>query len=290
MKPLLICPTQRPPVKLLSDSGPLAALPLLGQSLLEYWLSYWALAGAREVLLVVHECPETICALAGTGARWGLKLKTIVESRELTPAQALLKFASELDPVPAPNSVVTLDHFPGVPERPLFASYDSWYKALVEWMPCALTPERVGVHQARPGVWVNAQAHIAPQAQLRPPCWIGRHALIGAGATIGPGSIIEDGAFVEPGAEIVQSWVGPDTFVGKFARLAHSLARGSTLIDWQSGSSTMVPDPFLLCALRTPKQRRAAGWLARLNQLYARGKGESGLAWKDLLLNRRADG
>ena len=49
--------------------------------------------------------------------------------------------------------------------------------------------------------------------------------------------------------------VAPDTFVGELTDLNHSVARGSTLIDWRDGSRVDVPDQFLLCSLR---QRRPA--------------------------------
>jgi hypothetical protein len=201
-----------------------------------------------------------------------MDLKVIAESRELTPAQALLKYAAEFGPVPAPDAIAVLDHFPGMPEYPLFGSYRAWFEALCHWMPRAITPDRVGMRQILPGVWVGTDSHVSPEAQLRPPCWIGRHVFVGAQAVIGPQAIIEDGAFLEPASEVTGSCIGQDTFVGKLARIVDSIAWGDTLINWRSDSLITVPDPFLLCALRQPRQAPTAGWFARLAELYARNR------------------
>ena len=55
----------------------------------------------------------------------------------MTPAQALLKYEQALDPATAQNSIVMLDHFPGLSQFPLFCSYSGWFSALHAWMPRA---------------------------------------------------------------------------------------------------------------------------------------------------------
>jgi hypothetical protein len=70
---------------------------------------------------------------------------------------------------------------------------------------------------------------------------------------VGPAAIIEDRSVVECNALVAQSWVGPDTCVGKMTSVTHSLAWGSKLIDWQNDSSLHVPDPFLLGPLARPQ-------------------------------------
>lgn len=286
MRTLLICPGERRNIAELSPNLPLAHVPLLGQTLLEYWLSALALEGAGPVGVLAHTGTELTSALVGEGERWGLQARVINESRELTPAEALLKYATELDAPAAVNAINLLDHFPGQNDAPLFGSYQDWFSGLRRWIPSAITPDRVGASEARAGCWIGCHSHVAPQAQLYPPCWIGQHVFVGARATIGPGTILEDGAFVEPGAELSETWVGPDTFVGQFSRLQNSLAWGSALANWQSGSVTQVADRFLLCALRQPRRKRTLGWLGKLSDLYARNKGEVGMLWKQLLLHK----
>ncbi len=286
MRHLLICPSERPSVTFISQRLPLATAPLLGQSLLEYWLSALALRGSSEVLVLAHDRPELATEVVEQGQRWGLSAKVVSESRELTPAEAMLKYAAHLGPMPAADAIAVLDHFPGQPEKHLFSSASEFFAAVRGWMPSALTVDRVGTSERHPGVWTGCHSHIAPSVQLRAPCWIGQNVFVGEGAIIGPGAILEDGSFVEPGAEVAQSWIGPDTFVGQFARISGSLAWGGSLVNWQTGSVTQVVDPFLLCALRQPRRRRSLGWFSKLTEVYARNKGEVGLLWKHLLLHK----
>lgn len=288
MKALLICPSERAGVRQLSGAGPLATVPLLGASLLEYWLSYLAVQGCSRVLVLAHDRPEYVKARVGDGSRWGVSVEVLEESRELTPAMAMLKYAPELEPVPASGSITVVDHFPNVPERPLFGSYQALFEGLLHWMPRAITPDRVGVRQVEPGVWVGMHSQISPKARLNAPCWVGEKVFVGADAVVGPHAIVETGAFIEPGAEVVNSCVGADTFVGRLARLSQSVVLGPTLVHWPSGSETLVPDPFLICALRHPRPLRGAGWLARAAELYARNKEDVVLLWKHLLLHKES--
>jgi len=287
MRKILICPSPRNGVPFLSQELPLANMSLLGQSLLEYWLSALSIGGVKKVLLLAHDRPELALEVVGAGERWGLDATVLSECRELTTAEALLKYAAELEGIPPQEAITVLDHFPGLPEQPLFASYELWFAAIRSWMPAALMADRVGVNETLPGVWKGCHAHVSPQANLRPPCWIGQHVFVGAHAIVGPGAILEDGSFVEPGAELTESWVGPDTFVGQFAQIKNSLAWGSTLVNWQTGSEAQVADPFLLCAVRRPRRRRTLGWFRKFTDLYERNKGDVGVLWKHLLLHKQ---
>jgi NDP-sugar pyrophosphorylase family protein len=250
MKTTLICPSDRPGVSLLSEEAPLSCRMLLGQSLLEYWLSWLACSGYREVSILADDRVGQVRDLAGDGARWGLTVRIIAECCELSPAQALLRYPCEAPPT-------ALDHFPGQSELPLFSSYADWFAALLAWMPHAQMPDRVGVRQIRPGIWAGLPSMISPKAELRPPCWIGRNVYVGPKAIIGPESILEDGACIERSSEVARSYIGPFTMVGQFTRIADSLAWDNTLINWQTGSVAAVPDPFLLCSLRQLRLGRA---------------------------------
>lgn len=281
MKTVLICPSPRAATPLLSQAAPLALVPLLGQGLIEYWLSWLSRSACGEVLILAHDRPEMVECVVDVGARWGLNAKVLVESRELTPAEARLKYGSDN----AETRIELLDHFPGA-SQPLFSSYPDCFARMREWMPFAITLDRVGVKRVQPGVWVGSHSQVSPGARLHAPCWVGNHVFVGAGAVLGPGTIIEDGAFLEPGVEIVESVIGPDTFVGSLARVSDSFAWGQHLVNWKLGSTTLVPDSFLLCALRPPRRYRTRGWLARLAQQYAKNKEEAFLAWKHLLLHK----
>jgi NDP-sugar pyrophosphorylase family protein len=269
-KALLICPSPRGGVPELAQATPLAAAPLLGESLVEYWLSHLAQAGIKEVRILADDRPEQISKVVGDGARWGLRVEVAPELRELTAAQAQIKYASEF-PATGQNLVAVLDHFPGV-QQTLFTSHADLFLALVQWMPKAKTLDRVGVREVQPGIWLGLHAQISPEAQLRAPCWIGQHVYVGARAVIGPNAVIEDRSFVESGAEIVNSVIGSDTFVGRLAALQKSFAWGSTLVNWETDSVIQVPDAFLLCGLkRVANAKSSERFLHRLFDLLFTG-------------------
>jgi NDP-sugar pyrophosphorylase family protein len=288
MKVALICPSERPGVPFIGQSRPLAAVPLLGQSLLEYWLAHLAASRVKEVMILASDRPEVIKAIAGDGARWGLKISVIEESRELTPAQALIKYGRDLDPAFLQNGVAVLDHFPGGDAELLFESYASWFAVQLAFMASAKTPERVGIRQTGEMIWTGLHSHVSPEAVLQGPCWIGRNVIIGPGGVVGPNAIIEDGAFLEASAVIADSYIGADTFVGKFNNVAQSIALGSTLINWASGSATTVPDPFLLSSLRGERLAHSHGILSRVVDMYSRNKNEMHLLWKQFVLNKES--
>src|SRR5262245_4074589 len=96
MKGLLISPAVSPALRGLSEAGPLASVPLLGQGLIEYWLSHFAATGIREMLVLSHDRTETLESVVEDGRRWGLKVQFVEESRQLTRAQALAKYEPEL--------------------------------------------------------------------------------------------------------------------------------------------------------------------------------------------------
>jgi NDP-sugar pyrophosphorylase family protein len=283
MKHVLICPGRREAVEPLAESAPLAAVPLLGESLVEYWLAHLAASGlAKEVRVLAHDRPEYIDALVGNGARWGLQVEVTAETRELTPAQVQIKYQKELPVSHDSNSVIVLDHFPGLAELPLFTSYADWFAGLLAWLPRAKTCDRVGVKETQPGVWVGTHSSVARDAQFQAPCWIGTHCCIGPKAVIGPMTIIEDGTLIEAGAEISHSVVGPDTLVGQFTEVRESFAWGNMLINWKSNSSVRITDSFLLCALRRPPALQSAeNPLTRLVNGYLRE--DLHLFWKHLL-------
>jgi len=161
-----------------------------------------------------------------------------------------------------------LDHFPGEPDAPIFTSYADLFAGLMRWLPRANTLDRVGFRELQPGIWVSRTAHVSPGAQLTGPCWIGQHVFVGAKCVIGPNSILEDRSFIEGGADIVNSIIGPDTFVGKLAALRQSFAWGSTLVNWKSNSIAQITDSFLMCALkRQPNAKTSEKFLGRLFEL-----------------------
>jgi hypothetical protein len=259
MKVILICPADRPAVPHLADRIPLVAAPLLGRSVVEYWLESLATRGAKHVLVLASDRPHIIRALIGDGRRWGVHAEVVPTSRELTIEEARAKYCSGDASASLPASdVVLADHLPDEPALPLFDTYASWFAATRAWMPRTMTPGRIGVREIHPGIWVGLRSEIDRTAQLVAPCWIGDHVRIGRHVHIGPGAIIDNRVVIDDGARIVESAVGPDTYVGKFVSVERSFARGAQLINWQTSSVVTVPDAFLLGSLtdqHSPVQR-----------------------------------
>jgi carbonic anhydrase/acetyltransferase-like protein (isoleucine patch superfamily) len=165
-----------------------------------------------------------------------------------------------------------MNHLPARPDLPLFESYASWFAALIGWLPNALTPTRIRIGEAAPGIWIGKRSHVSPTARLVAPCWVGDHVTVGAGAIVGPDAVIEDRCVVDEMARVSASWVGPDTFVGPMTSVAHSLAWGPILTDWQSDSSLRVPDPFLLASLNGSHSPAKAEAPARAAQRGTHGQ------------------
>src|SRR5262249_42437178 len=152
MKAILICPAERRAVPALSEFAPLANVPVLGRSLIEYWLGHLAALGAREVLVLASDRPEQGRALVENGARVGVDVEVFPEIRELAVREARKKYH---DPdstwLPMPQDITLMDHLPDSAEFPLFNSYAGWFAGVRQWLPRAQTPDRIGAREVSPG-------------------------------------------------------------------------------------------------------------------------------------------
>jgi NDP-sugar pyrophosphorylase family protein len=278
MKAVLICPGEASEVPLLSVEAPLAVAPALGYGVVEYWMSHLACAGVKQIVLLANDRPEEVRKVVGDGTRWGVAAEVREESLELTPEHAAEKYG-------APATL--MDHFPGFPSYPLFASYQHWFAALEIWMPHAETADRVGVQEVHPGIWVGLHSQISREARLCAPCWVGDHVYVGPGAVIGPGAIVENGAFIEPKAEIKCSVIEPATFVGQYVQISNSVAFGGTVVNWQTGLENKISDAFLLCSLRPPRlAAKTIPWRHRLGEWVARWREDQSLTPQPVLLKK----
>ena len=201
-----------------------------------------------------------------------MKVEVRRQARELTPAQALLEYQHDLGFAPPNKHVAVLDHFPGLAQFPLFMSYAGWLSGLWSWMPRARTPDRVGIRELAPGIWTEMEARVSPKADLRPPCWIGGQVVVNDRCVLGPNVVIERGSMIDSDARVSASYIGPDTYVGRFSEIRHSIARGSTLIDARSTCAIEVPDRFVLSALRQPRAHGGAPTNGKLPGFITRWK------------------
>src|SRR5665213_3486718 len=180
MNALLICPEERSGIPLLSASAPLVNVPIFGKSLIEYWVEHAIGLGATNVLVLAADRPDQVRARVGDGKRWGIKIEVRPILHELTELEARARYSMNTNILwlPAPNDVIVMDHLPGQPE-PMCVSYASWFKALLAWLPHAITPDRIGLREIQPGVWAGLRARISPSAQFLAPCWLGESVTIG---------------------------------------------------------------------------------------------------------------
>lgn len=262
MKALLICPAERSGVATLAQRRSLAALPCLGLGIVEHWLQHFARHGAKRVTILASDRPNEIAALVDDGARWGLTAEVVPVADEPSIDEARARHrGSETDWLAAPLDIVVADHLPALPNHRPFYSLAHFFATARDLIPHTLTPDRVGLHEVRPGIWFGFHARVAPTAQLRAPCWIGDDTYVGPGAIIGPNAVLENRVLVEEGAHVFDSIVGPDTFVGGVTEIAHSIAWGKQLIDWRTGSSVRVAEDFLLCSLeKSPRRLSPTAW------------------------------
>lgn len=283
---LLICPPTRQGIHHLCGFRPLTLLPIVGQTVLEYWMAHAAESGFKGVLISTDQDFAEISSLVGNGERWGLGVELLREPRELTVAQALLKYGERLGEN-ASDHIFCLDRLPGR-QNAVTGDYGSFFQEARGWIARASTSDRVDIREIKPGIFAGLRTVVSPTAQLTAPCWIGSNVHIANGAIVGPGAILEAGCFVEEHAEILETYVGPDTLVGRYAQISNSIVWGNTVIDWTSDSVVEVPDPFLLCALRPSRFGSKAPLLPRLAELCSRNKAEVIAACKHLLLRKES--
>jgi hypothetical protein len=247
MRALLLAPGRSSAVPLLAEAGPLVIAPLLGKCLAEYWIEHLTSLGAKEIVLIASDRPAQIRAHLGDGTRWGLRLTVRAASHELTLEEGRAKYLTRFATIP--QIVVAMDHLPGQPTRLLFKSYANWFAGIQAWIPQAQAEERIGICEVQPGVWIGQHCKVDPTVEFVAPCWLGNNVTVQAGAILGPSAILEDGAVISADARVVQSVVGPSTFVGEHALIGRSLAHSSTLINWATHSSLQVPDAFWLSSM-----------------------------------------
>jgi hypothetical protein len=130
-----------------------------------------------------------------------------------------------------------------------------------------LAPRQIGAKEVSPGVWCGLKARVHRSATLNSPCWIGPHSMVGAEAVVGPHGYVESDSVIDAHATVENSTVSPRTYLGSMTHLGDSIAAGSTLANWKSGSTTRLADAFLLSRL-DPPQEALSSPLGRLIALF----------------------
>ncbi|MDB6134772.1 MAG: Nucleotidyl transferase [Verrucomicrobiales bacterium] len=244
-KVIFICPDSRPGLERVAGDGPLALALYLGKPLLDHALDGLARRGVKEVLMLVSAWPEEIRRFLQGSHTWKLSVRVVTESVEPSPGTAAEKHAAY-----KAHEVLTLDFLPQAPGVPVLTSLEAWHRSRAELLPL-LAPSMIGTQEISPGVWTGLRAQVDPTAVLTAPCWIGPAARVSRRARVQ--GFVEEGSIVDHDAVVEDSTVGPSTSLGAMTLLKTSLAMGSHLLNWRTGSVTHLTDTFLLAPLtRSP--------------------------------------
>jgi hypothetical protein len=232
-------------------------MPILGEPLLFRWLSELAGKGHTHVLILAADRPDQIREAVAGGRYWGLHVEVAAVPREFTPEEAELRYVHCL-PLKARPQVIVMDHLPGTERvaRRLWGTRRQTHEYLTRTLQ---TPEVCGsltMRQSEPGIWISTKAVVHPSARLEAPVWIGSHVTVKSGARIGPNTVLETGSTVDRDATVIESWLGPDTYLGAGAELRESHAWGDHLVDWKDHTSLEVRDAFVMHDLNRPVSTR----------------------------------
>ena len=243
----LICPESRPGMEFLAEVMPLALLPFCGKSLIDHTLTELAAEGYRHINLYLSDRPELIRAQVHKGEKWGLQISYHPTKSEMSFEEIetnLQKQNIELNN----DDVFTVDRFPLRTSTSLFSNYENLFEGLRTYLPSA-AENQLGILEEKPGVWIGIGARVPTGTELTAPCWIGRNVYIAENVTIGANSIIEDECLIDKGVKTEQCQVAQRTYVGCDTELRESIAWGPSLVNWRTGSSLVLRDPFLLSRL-----------------------------------------
>lgn len=100
--------------------------------------------------------------------------------------------------------------------------------------------------QRRPGIWVDEGVEIRRGARIVGPAYLGARCTIGERAVITRFSNIERDSYIDYGTVIENSSVLPNTYVGIWLDLRHSLVHGNQLLNLERDVLVEVSDPHLL--------------------------------------------
>jgi NDP-sugar pyrophosphorylase family protein len=108
---------------------------------------------------------------------------------------------------------------------------------------CNLTP--MG-EQLRPGIWADDGVEIRKGARIVAPAYLGRRCTIGKTALVTRFSNIERDSHIDYGTVIENSSILPNTYIGVWLDVRHSMVHGNKLLNLERDVLVEVCDPRLL--------------------------------------------
>ena len=260
---------------------PIAALEILGQSIVEHTIARLHGAGI-DAVSVVHEVgfsltagrrfvPDVLMKQAQNGFERVLLIR-LGAYAEVDYAD-LLRFHSEagatvtrvcdaagpldfwvLDSAPARRSRLNLD-LPSDANPPSdyltrgyvnrLESARDLRRLVVDAFQgrCAIRPRG---REAKPGVWIDDGARVHRSARIVAPAYIGRGTRVRAAALITRFSNLERRCLVDYGTAIEDSSVLPYTHVGKGLDVAHAVVEGGRLVNLSRNVAVTIRDANLI--------------------------------------------
>lgn len=242
---LLVCPGVKPAGRVFQRIAPLVLLPVFGRRLLDRVLEKLSGEGVESVVIVSVDRPGEVNDALKEVHSWGLDVSVCSVEEELDSEECLHRFR-HLFPSESDIRVVSLEDCHGLPATLPGDIHLANHRFFEEAFGQPTVVGGLTMEEISPGVWVSHNAFVHPSAILEAPTWIGPGAQVGAEASVGPCSVIESGAFIDCDAMILESWVGPDTYVGRGAKLRQSHVWGNGVSRWIDGLFLEIGDRHIL--------------------------------------------
>ena len=126
---------------------------------------------------------------------------------------------------------------------------------------CQLRP---GGMQIRPGVWAEEGVNIGRGARIVAPAYLGRGAEIKENTLVTRCSNIESFSYVDYGTVIEDSSVMPNTYVGIWLDVRHSVVRGNKLLSLKRNVMVEISDSSLIRS-NSPNRQDVRGKSSRMS-------------------------
>lgn len=259
--------------------GPIASVPVLGQSVLERTMSRLRATGISTISVVSESVLgqrfiwDALSRQASRGFSSVLLIR-LGAYAEVDYAELLkLKYQARANVVRVCDSDGPLDFWALDPVRLVRSgiSFDSSLrlddnfhllyltKGYVNRMTNAAAVRRLAAdmlhgqcttqpcgEQVRAGVWVDRGARVHGRAQIKAPAYVGCGARVRSSASVAGLSTVERGSLVDRGAAVEESSILPHTYVGKGINVAQAVVAESRLIHLRSDVTVTIDDPRII--------------------------------------------
>ncbi len=273
------------------DTMSVYMLPVLGKPIIEYYMEYCVLAGAKSVLVLLQDYDEELVKFLGAGTKWGISIEIGTASAGDNKDSTLKKNSHFLDG----SEILFLDGFflplcfkavqeensseNIVPDLSLLQPYKDGLQRISLISETGNLPyscESLEIrsilefynlnmlllksfnrfifmrgYAVQSDVFMGMNNAITRGANLNPPLIIGDNVHIEAGVKAGPNSIIGDTAIVDKSTHLEDVIVFGKTYIGTDLELKKKILMGQYIIDPEVGVKLMFCDSFFTSPVDT---------------------------------------